>query len=208
MRKEQAAEAEKDTLERLRRMEASLIANIAHETKTPLAVLSGYAELIAGELREKDVDEQTAKDLDNIAEEAQRVSRLMDELNSHTLAKDDSPAKTRLCLTGIIEGAARLYTPILERGENTLAVRLPDGLPDVYACAGEVTHVLFNLLQNARNHTDNGEANHVGIVESVSGGMVNTIEGNTSDSVARRSYELGSVKIIGYGIPLFSTVAD
>ncbi len=156
-RKEQAAEAEKDTLERLRRTEASLIANIAHETKTPLAVLSGYAELIAGELREKDVDEQTARDLDNIAEEAQRISWLMDELNRHTLAKDASLAKTRLCLAGIIEGAARLYTPILERGKNTLAVRLPDGLPDVYACAGEVTQVLFNLLQNARNHTDNGE---------------------------------------------------
>ena len=48
-----------------------------------------------------------------------------------------------------------------------------------------------------------GECDHVGIVESVADGMVNTIEGNTSDSCARRSYALGSVKIFGYGIPVF-----
>ena len=46
-----------------------------------------------------------------------------------------------------------------------------------------------------------GETDHVGIVESVADGMVNTIEGNSSDSVRRRSYELGSVKIYGYGVP-------
>ena len=46
-----------------------------------------------------------------------------------------------------------------------------------------------------------GICDHVGIVESVSEGMVNTIEGNSSDSCARRAYELGSVKIFGYGTP-------
>jgi hypothetical protein len=49
-----------------------------------------------------------------------------------------------------------------------------------------------------------GECDHVGIVENVEDGYVNTIEGNTSDSVARRSYELGSVKIYGYGVPLYN----
>jgi cell wall-associated NlpC family hydrolase len=48
-----------------------------------------------------------------------------------------------------------------------------------------------------------GETDHVGIVESVVDGVVNTIEGNSSDSVRRRSYEIGSIKIFGYGIPLY-----
>ncbi|MBI5496959.1 MAG: peptidoglycan-binding protein [Deltaproteobacteria bacterium] len=39
---------------------------------------------------------------------------------------------------------------------------------------------------------------HVGIVESVSGGRVNTVEGNTSNMVARRSYPLDSGSITGY----------
>ena len=46
-----------------------------------------------------------------------------------------------------------------------------------------------------------GEYSHTGIVESVNGGTVTTIEGNTSDSVGRRQYPVGSSNIVGYGIP-------
>ena len=53
-----------------------------------------------------------------------------------------------------------------------------------------------------------GETDHVGIAESVTDGMVNTIEGNSSDSVRRRSYEIGSVKIYGYGVPLYNKAVD
>ena len=45
-----------------------------------------------------------------------------------------------------------------------------------------------------------GISDHVGIVERVENPTVYTIEGNTSDSVARRSCLLQSGKIIGYGV--------
>ena len=44
---------------------------------------------------------------------------------------------------------------------------------------------------------------HTGIVEKVEGGTVYTIEGNTSDMVARRRYPLTSNQIIGYGRPSY-----
>ena len=50
---------------------------------------------------------------------------------------------------------------------------------------------------------NNGTIDHVGIVESVSGGTVNTIEGNSGDKVARRSYRIGSSNIYGYGVPAY-----
>lgn len=46
-----------------------------------------------------------------------------------------------------------------------------------------------------------GEYSHTGLVETVSGGVVTTIEGNTSESVGRRSYAVGSSTIAGYGRP-------
>lgn len=46
-----------------------------------------------------------------------------------------------------------------------------------------------------------GEYSHTGIVESVSGDTVTTIEGNTSDSVGRRYYNIGNRQIAGYGRP-------
>lgn len=53
-----------------------------------------------------------------------------------------------------------------------------------------------------------GEYSHTGLVESVSGGIVTTIEGNTSDSVGRRSYAIGSSTIAGYGRPRWELAAD
>lgn len=46
----------------------------------------------------------------------------------------------------------------------------------------------------------NGDVDHVGIVESVVNGRVNTIEGNSGDTCRRRSYSIGYDGIYGYGI--------
>ncbi len=48
-----------------------------------------------------------------------------------------------------------------------------------------------------------GNADHVGIVEKVENGRVYTIEGNTSDSCLQRSYPVGYYQILGYGIPAY-----
>jgi signal transduction histidine kinase len=44
----------------------------------------------------------------------------------------------------------------LERRDTSLTVDLPDALPPVYLNPGELSQVLYNLLQNARNHTRGG----------------------------------------------------
>jgi hypothetical protein len=50
--------------------------------------------------------------------------------------------------------------------------------------------------------------NHTGVVEEVKSGIVQTIEGNTSDMVARRIYSLVNPSISGYGRVDWSVVAD
>ena len=50
---------------------------------------------------------------------------------------------------------------------------------------------------------NDGTIDHVGIVESVTNGVVNTIEGNSGDKVARKSYNMGSNAIYGYGVPCY-----
>lgn len=49
---------------------------------------------------------------------------------------------------------------------------------------------------------NDGSIDHVGIVESVVDGTVYTVEGNSGDKVARRSYPIGYGQIEGYGIIL------
>ena len=49
-----------------------------------------------------------------------------------------------------------------------------------------------------------GGINHTGIVTNVSDTGITTVEGNSSDMVARRSYTIGSPQIAGYGRPNWS----
>lgn len=45
-----------------------------------------------------------------------------------------------------------------------------------------------------------GVSDHVGIVEKCEGGMVYTVEGNSSDAVNQRQYPVGANAIVGYGL--------
>ena len=56
--------------------------------------------------------------------------------------------------------------------------------------------------------TSQSNSTHTGIVEKVTAQKVFTIEGNTSDQVARRSYSLTNSRILGYGRPAYDTVAE
>ena len=53
-----------------------------------------------------------------------------------------------------------------------------------------------------------GDINHTGIVVGVDGGSVTTVEGNSSDRVAERTYAAGAANIAGYGRPKWSAVSD
>jgi hypothetical protein len=48
-----------------------------------------------------------------------------------------------------------------------------------------------------------GEADHVGIVERVENGIVYTIEGNSGDACRQRQYAVGYYEILGYGCPAY-----
>lgn len=54
--------------------------------------------------------------------------------------------------------------------------------------------------------TSQSNSTHTGIVEKVTAQKVFTIEGNTSDQVARRSYSLTNSRILGYGRPAYDAV--
>lgn len=50
-----------------------------------------------------------------------------------------------------------------------------------------------------------GDEEHTGIVETVNGSTITTIEGNSSDQVIRRTYSISNSRIVGYGRPKFES---
>jgi hypothetical protein len=63
--------------------------------------------------------------------------------------------------------------------------------------------IFFDWDNKAGSGPQDGQSDHTGIVEKVENGRVYTIEGNTSDSCAERSYPVGYYEILGYGIPAY-----
>ena len=53
---------------------------------------------------------------------------------------------------------------------------------------------------NSASGPQDGEADHVGIVEKCENGIVYTIEGNSGDSCRQNQYPVGYYEILGYGI--------
>ena len=54
---------------------------------------------------------------------------------------------------------------------------------------------------NGASGPQDGEADHVGIVEKCENGIVYTIEGNSGDSCRVNQYPVGYYEILGYGVP-------
>lgn len=51
--------------------------------------------------------------------------------------------------------------------------------------------------------SNDGQADHVGIVEKTENGKVYTIEGNSNDSCKQNEYDINSSVILGYGTPMY-----
>lgn len=68
----------------------------------------------------------------------------------------------------------------------------------MYQSAGSYTPVAGDIV--FIDYDENGAADHAGIVEAVNDKEIGTIEGDSEDSVCRRTYSLTDVKLIGYGV--------
>jgi signal transduction histidine kinase len=102
-------------------------------------------------------------------------------MQSLSHAKDGAERKSWVQVADIIKQSARLYKPILERKKTKLEIHTADDLPMVFVSAGEVTQVLFNLLQNARNHIENGT---VTMVAASSGGEITVTVTDTGSGIS------------------------
>lgn len=66
--------------------------------------------------------------------------------------------------------------------------------------AGDI--IFFDWVDKVTGLQD-GEADHVGIVEKCENGRVYTIEGNSGDCCKQKDYDINSIVILGYGVPQY-----
>ncbi len=141
------------TLEQTEAMRRELIANVAHELRTPLSSIKGFMEgLIDGVLPAQPGTYQ------QVYREADRLQRLVNDLQelSRVEAGEFELNRRPLTIGDLIQQTADRLCSQFEEKEVALKVELPDGLPPVLADEDRLNQVLLNLVGNALQYTPGG----------------------------------------------------
>ena len=166
-------------LEQVESMRRQLIGDVTHELRTPLTSIKGYMEgLVDGVLP------STPETFDQIHREANRLSRLVDDLQelSRVEAKAYSLDIHPMTVSNLVQTTVKRLAPQARDKHIILHPNLPADLPPLQADEDRITQVLVNLVANAIQYTPVG--------------------GNVSITAARQADEIQiSVKDTGVGIP-------
>lgn len=144
-----------------------ITADIAHDLRTPLTVISGYVEA----LRDS-VLQPSPQRFETIHTEVQHLQRLVEDLRTLSLADAGelslqlAPVNTR----HLLERLAVAYAQKAENQAVELQVQAPPQLPLIHADEERLVEVLGNLVSNALRHTPAGgkivlaaEPHHAGV---------------------------------------------
>lgn len=152
----EAVNALGEKLKRLDVLRKELIANISHEFKSPLALISGYAELV----RDIDRDDKEKRDahLELIIHEASRMNEMVNDILDYSQFQSGfirlKPELFNFC--ELME--SEIFHCSQNAAENKITLRfLPETeLLPVFLDPLKFSQVLRNLLNNAVNHTPDG----------------------------------------------------
>jgi two-component system sensor histidine kinase BaeS len=154
-------------LARASELRRQMMADIAHELRTPLSLILGYTESLSdGKLP------PSQETFDIMHDEAQHLSRLVDDLRTLSLADAGELPLTRqpLDVRALLERVMAAHLPEAQRRGVSIRVETAPTLPAVEADPGRMAQVLENLVSNALGYTSEG--GQISLSAEADGGML------------------------------------
>jgi signal transduction histidine kinase len=150
-------------LEAVRRARDSILANISHEFRTPLAAQQASIELLRDGLADMS-REQIEELVSSLQRGTERLTRLIDNLLESVRIESGQLGIRRapVDLAQVVEDAHELVAGLLAQRGQELRVDLPPGLPLVSGDAQRLAQVFTNLLANAQKFGPEGSRIRVG----------------------------------------------
>jgi histidine kinase len=142
-----------ETLERVEERRRDLIADVAHELRTPLASIAGYMEGLMDGVIPAQPDT-----FHRVHREAVRLQHLVEDLQELSRAEAGQlPIHRReVAVRDLVESAAARLRPQFETKGVSLASEVVTGLPLILVDPDRMGQVLTNLLGNALQYTPEG----------------------------------------------------
>ena len=131
----------------------ALLADVAHELRTPLSVIQGNAEGMLDGLYPAD-----RQHLTTVLEETKVMARLLGDLQTLSTAEAGALVLHREPTTArrLVDEAVALFAARAAENGVELSGDVVDDLPDLSVDPFRIGEVLSNLLSNAVRHTPNG----------------------------------------------------
>jgi signal transduction histidine kinase len=157
-------------LEAVRRTRDTVLANISHEFRTPLAAQVASIELLCDGIGRMKPTEQFEL-VRSLQRGAQRLTWLIDNLLESVRVESDQLSIRRhpVSLAAVVRDARDLLEPLLEQREQRLEVEGLDALPAIEGDAQRLVQVLVNLLANANKYAPTGSTIRIGGAKSARG---------------------------------------
>ncbi len=136
-------------LGRVDRLQKELVANISHDLRTPLTLITGYTEMM------RDIPgENTPENLQTVLDEAGRLSSLVNDVLdlSKLRAGARTPEKTVFDLSSSVAEEIDRYARFARRKGYRILLNAPVSCP-VRADRTLLTQAVYNLVNNAVTYT-------------------------------------------------------
>jgi signal transduction histidine kinase/HAMP domain-containing protein len=150
-------------LEAVRRARDSVLANISHEFRTPLAAQLASIELLSAGL-ERMPPPQLRELVASLERGTLRLTQLIDNLLESVRIESGQLAirQQRVALAEVVEDAGALVGSLLTQRGQRLEVNLPPDLPLLSGDRTRLTQVFVNLIANANKFAPEGSSVRVG----------------------------------------------
>ncbi len=142
-----------DALQESEMLRRNLVADVAHELRTPLSVLQSKLYGIID-----DVYPLEKSSVAGLYDQTRLLSRLVDDLHELSIAEARQlPLNIQPTdLKPLLEDTMIAFDLVVEDRQITLQTGIPDNLPLIQIDAQRINQVFYNLVNNAIRHTPSG----------------------------------------------------
>ncbi len=166
-------------LEKAEQQRKNLVADVAHELRTPLSNIQGYVEAMRDGVLEHD-----QATLDTVHAQTMHLGRLVEDLRllAQTESEDFRLNLEQESLGDVLRHSVEGFRARSSSMDVDLNLEIPDELPMLLIDRTRISQVLGNLLENAVRHSSSG--GEVNVVAGVSEGRVVVTVADGGDGIA------------------------